>query len=107
DGNGPLISTDCYKMLGRALASEGIAVVRIDKRGVGSSLFAVLREEDLTFDNYADDVRGWVKLLRADRRFTKVGYIGHSQGSLIGLVAAKEAKFDAFVSLCGAGRPFQ
>ncbi len=107
DGNGPLVSTDNLKMLGRALAFEGIAVLRIDKRGVGSSLFAVAREEELRLDTYSDDVLAWVKLLRKDKRFTKLGYIGHSEGALIGLVAAKEAKFDAFVSLCGPGRPLQ
>jgi pimeloyl-ACP methyl ester carboxylesterase len=46
-----------------------------------------------------------VSLLRADGRFTRVGFAGHSEGSLVGLVAAKEANPDAFVSLCGAGRP--
>ena len=73
DGNGPFIGTDCYKMLGRALASEGIAVLRIDKRGVGSSLFAVLRQEDLRFEHYADDVRDWTALLRKRSEERRVG----------------------------------
>jgi uncharacterized protein len=107
DGNSAMASTDNLKMLGRALAYEGIAVLRIDKRGVASSLFALGREEELRFDDYADDVKSWAKFIRKDVRFTKVGFIGHSEGSLIGLVAAKDAKFDAFVSLCGAGRPLQ
>lgn len=106
DGNGPLVSTNCLKLLGRQLASEGIAVLRIDKRGVAGSIFAMTREEELTLDTYSDDVKAWVSLLRKDRRFTKVGFIGHSEGALIGLVAAKDAKFDAFVSLCGMGRTY-
>lgn len=32
--------------------------------------------------------------------------VGHSEGALIGL-AARDAKFNAFVSLCGTGRPPQ
>lgn len=106
-GNGPLVQTDCLKMLGRALAAEGIAVLRVDKRGVAGSIFALGREEDIRLDTYADDVRAWAALLRKDRRFTKVGYVGHSEGALVGLVAAKAARFDAFVSLCGPGRPLQ
>jgi pimeloyl-ACP methyl ester carboxylesterase len=107
DGNGPSISTDNLKMLGRALAFEGIAAVRIDKRGVASSIFALTKEDEVRIDTYADDVRAWAKLLRQDKRFTKLGFIGHSEGSLIGMIVANDVKFDAFVSLCGAGRPLQ
>ncbi|MBA4065050.1 MAG: alpha/beta hydrolase [Isosphaera sp.] len=107
DGNGPLTRTDNLKMLGRALAAEGIAVLRYDKRGVAGSLFALAREEDARLDTYADDVRAWAALLRKDGRFTKLGYVGHSEGALVGLIAAADAKFDAFVSLCGPGRPLQ
>jgi pimeloyl-ACP methyl ester carboxylesterase len=107
DGNGPLTRTDNLKMLGRALAAEGFAVLRFDKRGVAGSLFALAREEDARLDAYADDVRAWAALLRKDGRFTKVGYVGHSEGALVGLVAAADAKFAAFVSLCGPGRPLQ
>ena len=34
-----------------------------------------------------------------------VGVIGHSEGSLIGMLAAKQAKVDALVSIAGVGRP--
>jgi pimeloyl-ACP methyl ester carboxylesterase len=107
DGNGPLVSTDNLKMLGRALAFEGIAAVRIDKRGVAGSIFALTKEDEIRIDTYADDVREWARLIRQDKRFTKLGFIGHSEGSLIGLIVAKDVKFDAFISLCGAGRPLQ
>jgi pimeloyl-ACP methyl ester carboxylesterase len=106
DGNGPLTQTNNLKMLGRALAAEGIAVLRIDKRGIAASMFALAREEEATLDGYAKDVLGWVAKLRKDGRFTKLGFIGHSEGALIGLLAAKEAKFDVFVSLCGMGRTY-
>ncbi|QJW97546.1 alpha/beta hydrolase family protein [Frigoriglobus tundricola] len=107
DGNGPLTRTNNLKMVGRALAAEGIAVVRIDKRGIAASAKALAKEEDARIDTYAADVVAWTNRLRHDGRFTKIGYIGHSEGGLIGLVAAKEAKFDALVSLCGPGRPLQ
>ena len=105
DGNGPLVRTDCQKLLGRTLAGGGIAVLRIDKRGVAASAKALAKEEDVRLETYAADVAAWAAHLRKDSRFTKVGYIGHSEGALIGLIAAREAKFDAYVSLCGPGRP--
>jgi uncharacterized protein len=46
----------------------------------------------------------WITWLRQDRRFLRVGLIGHSEGSLIGMLAAKQAKIDAFVSLAGSSR---
>jgi len=106
DGNGG-VRTDCQKLLGRALAANGVAVLRIDKRGVGASTKTLAKEEDAQIDTYAADVVAWVAFLRKDPRFTKVGYIGHSEGALVGLIAADKAKFDCYVSLCGPGRPLQ
>lgn len=106
DGNNPQMKNDSLKMVGTGLAKGGIACLRIDKRGIAASAKAMVKEEDLRLTTYADDVTAWVKWLRKDKRFGKVGFIGHSEGSLIGAVAGADAKFDAFVSLCGAGRKF-
>lgn len=104
DGNNQQMKNDSLKMVGTALAAADIACLRIDKRGIAASAKAMTKEEDLRLSTYSDDVTAWVGLLRKDKRFTKVGFIGHSEGSLIGSLAAPAAKFDAFVSLCGPGR---
>lgn len=104
DGNQAGMRNDSLKMLGRALAARGVAVLRVDKRGVGGSRKALPREQDIRLDSYAADLAGWVRWLRADGRFTKVGLVGHSEGALIALLAAADAKPDAIVSLCGPGR---
>lgn len=106
DGNQAQLKNDSLKLLGRALAADGIACLRIDKRGVGASVKGLSKEEDATLDLYAADAAAWVKLLRGDKRFTKVGIIGHSEGSLIGTVAGRKEKLDAFVALCGPGQRF-
>jgi pimeloyl-ACP methyl ester carboxylesterase len=49
----------------------------------------------------------WVAFLRKDPRFAKIGIVGHSEGTLIGLLAAKKEKVDALVCLCGLARPIQ
>jgi pimeloyl-ACP methyl ester carboxylesterase len=104
DGNSAFTKNDSLKLLGRGLAAKGVACLRIDKRGIGASAKAMVKEADLTINTYAADVAAWVKQLRADKRFTKVGFIGHSEGALIGELAGQTVQFDAFVSLCGPGR---
>ncbi|HKB37678.1 MAG TPA: alpha/beta hydrolase [Gemmataceae bacterium] len=107
DGNNPLGSkTNALKMLGAALTERGIACLRIDKRGIGGSEKAMGKPEELRLETYVADAAAWLKFLRADKRFTKVGYVGHSEGSLIGTLAGQKEKLDAFVSLCGPGRRF-
>lgn len=73
DGNGPLVRTDCLKQVGRGLAADGFAVLRIDKRGMGASSKALAKEEDVRLETYSGDVTAWVGLLQKDSRFTKVG----------------------------------
>ena len=105
DGNQALMKNNSLKLLGQALASKGIAALRYDKRGIAESAAAALREEDLRFETYVADAVQWINWLRRDPRFFRVGVIGHSEGSLIGILAAKQAKADALVSIAGAGRP--
>lgn len=92
------------KLLAEQLAEKGIASVRYDKRGVGKSQAAAIPESDLQFDRLAQDAAEWVELLAKDKRFSKVGIIGHSQGSLVGMVTAQEKDVDTFISIAGAGR---
>ena len=119
DGNSPLLKgpNNSLKLLAEGLAANGFASVRYDKRligetGKGMKLAAekaktVPREDDLTFENYIDDAVRWAKQLRSDRRFSSVIVLGHSEGSLIGMVAAQRMGADAFISIAGAGRPIQ
>lgn len=92
------------KMLADGLAARGIASLRYDKRMIGQSVVPGFKEEDLRFTTYIDDASAWIKQIRADSRFSTITVAGHSEGSLIGMVAAREAGADAFVSLEGAGR---
>ena len=65
----------------------------------------MVNESDLTFDMYVKDAVEWIKYLRKDKRFSKIIIAGHSEGSLIGMIAARQSKADKYISLCGAGRP--
>jgi len=106
DGNSAALpgTNDSLKMLADALAELGVASLRYDKRGIGQSAAAAPPESEMTFDLLVDDAVGWLEALAGDARFGPRVVVGHSEGSLIGMLAARRAGADAFVSLEGAGR---
>lgn len=105
DGNSPQLpgKNDSLKLLAQNLAENGVASVRIDKRGIGESASALTSEADLSFDTYIEDAAAWLELLQNDERFGSVIMLGHSEGSLIGMVAAERVGADAYISVAGAG----
>lgn len=107
DGNSRMLPgrNDSLRMLAQALAQAGIASVRYDKRGIGASASAMGSEAALRFETYIDDAAGWIARLKSDPRFSTVAVIGHSEGALIGMVAARQAAAAALVSIAGAGAP--
>jgi pimeloyl-ACP methyl ester carboxylesterase len=106
NGNSPLLpgANNNLKLIAEGLASRGIASLRYDKRGVGASAGAMVTEAALRFDMYADDAAVWIRRLRTDPRFSTVTVVGHSEGSLLGMLAVQRAGADAYVSIAGAGR---
>lgn len=107
NGNtGPAVTNNSLLFLAEGLALYGIASLRYDRRGVGESRTTAPSEEELRFTDLVDDAAGWIALLRKDQRFSRVIVIGHSEGSLAGMMAAaRPPGADAFVSIAGAGRP--
>ncbi|MCC9018506.1 MULTISPECIES: alpha/beta hydrolase [Flavobacterium] len=101
NGNNPMMKNNSLKMLAEALAKNGIASLRYDKRGIAESKPAAISEQTLVFENYTEDAKSWINLLKQDRRFSEVVVIGHSEGSLIGMIAG--AKANKFISIAGAG----
>ena len=103
NGNNNFATNNSLKMIAEALAEKKIASVRFDKRGIGQSKDAAKEEIEMRFEDNINDVEAWIKMLRNDNRFSKITIIGHSEGSLVGMLAANKA--DAYISVAGAGRP--
>jgi uncharacterized protein len=97
------LHTDCYKLLAEALARRGIASVRYDKRGAGDDFVLALPESTLRLESYVSDAVEWGKELRRDARFSTLTVIGHSEGSLIGMLATRSIPADGFISVAGPG----
>lgn len=99
------IKSDAYKLLAQDLAKSGIASLRYDKRRVGQSQMHD-KEDNLRFDDYVDDAIGLINMLKDDKRFSKIIVLGHSEGSLVGMLAVAETEgaSNAFISVEGFGR---
>ena len=104
NGNGPFSENNSLRYIAEALGKNSIASLRYDKRGLGKSQIPELKEADLRFEHFVQDVESWINILKADQRFSKVFVLGHSEGSLIGMIASKNANADAFISVAGPGR---
>ncbi len=106
NGNaGMRLQINAYKFLSEDFAKKGISSLRFDKRAIGQSRPAATKEADLRFETYINDVVDWISLLKADKRFSKIILLGHSEGSLIGMIAAQKTDVDGYISVSGAGQP--
>ena len=112
DGNSPMgVAAGTYRLLAEGLADQGIATLRIDKRGIAASAAAGPAEADLRFDAYAADARAWAAEAAARAGKPCAWLIGHSEGALVALKAVaggddpESSKVCGLILLAGAGRP--
>lgn len=100
DGNTkPLYVNDALKKLAIELSNLGYASLRYDKRGVGESLSDSVSFESLRFEDYVTDASNWISYLK--KEYTNITVIGHSQGSLVGMLAIQNNPVNKFISLAG------
>jgi len=91
DGNNPMgIQASTYRLLAQDLAARGVTTVRIDKRGMFTSAAATPDANAVTIPDYATDVHAWVASVRKQTGAACVWLIGHSEGGLVAMVAARD-----------------
>ncbi|NNK11317.1 MAG: alpha/beta hydrolase [Flavobacteriaceae bacterium] len=105
NGNNAAMTNNSLQMLAEGLYENDVASLRFDKRGVAASASAMTSEDNLRFETYIEDAEAWGEYLKGDPRFDKLVVMGHSEGSLIGMIAAKRMEADKFISIAGVGRP--
>ena len=103
DGNSSGLKMNYLKMLAEGLYENNIASIRYDKRGIGASVIPGLKEDDLTFSHFISDAELWMDKIMDDSRFGDIVVIGHSEGSLIGMIASQNKNPNKFISIAGPG----
>lgn len=103
NGNQQMQRTNALKYLAQGLAEKGIATFRYDKRIIKQMKDRTLNEESIRFDDFIDDAKEVIAYFKKANAFSKIYVIGHSQGSLVGMVAA-QGQTDGFISIAGAGQ---
>jgi dienelactone hydrolase len=89
-----------FRQIADTLSRRGIAVLRLDDRGVGGSGGDV----NGTSADFADDIRAAVTWLRARAEIdpARIALVGHSEGGMIApMIAADDAKLAAIALLAG------
>ncbi len=102
NGNSSLSQNNSLRFLADALAQQGIATYRYDKNTVRLLKKGTLKEEEVHFNQLITDAQTVVNFFKNKSAFSKIYIAGHSQGSLIGMIAAQN-NVDGFISLSGAG----
>ena len=107
DGNNPMgVKAASLKLLAEGLAEHGIASVRVDKRGLFGSDKAIADANKVTIGDYASDVHNWIDVIRKRTGARCVWVLGHSEGGLVALAAARQpAGICGLVLVAAAGRP--
>ena len=99
------IRPNSYAQLAWQLAGRGIATLRYDKRAMPGTK-GTFDLTKMTLDDFAADARAAAESLAHDSRFSKVVLLGHSEGSALALIAARQgAPVAGVISVSGLGRP--
>lgn len=93
-----------FRQVADTLSRRGIAVLRMDDRGIGASGGDV----NGTSADFADDIRAGVAFLRARQEIDgrRIALVGHSEGGMIApMVAAEDPQLAAIVLMAGPSQP--
>jgi len=102
NGNQNFLKNNSIKKLAEALSRNDIATFRYDKRIVKQIRHNYV-DKNIKFDDFVTDAKSVINYFKTSNAYNKIFVIGHSQGSLVGMLASKEG-VDGFVSIAGSGQ---
>lgn len=104
NGNQQLTRNNALRLLAEKLTASGIATFRYDKRVLTLLKKGALEEEKLRFDFFVEDAVAAVNYFKDRNRYKNIYIVGHSQGSLVGMIAAQQSTIAGYISLAGPGQ---
>lgn len=99
------VAANSTRLLAEGLAADGVSSLRIDKRGMFGSVGAIADPNAVTVADYVADTRAWIAVARERTGAPFVWLLGHSEGGLIALAAAREDGVCGLVLVAAPGRP--
>jgi len=102
NGNQSFLNNNSLKKLAEDLSNNKIATYRYDKRIVKQIRTGKI-DPNIMFDDFVTDVISIIEYFKKNKNFNHIFIIGHSQGSLVGMLAAKD-RADGFISIAGPGQ---
>lgn len=103
NGNQIGMQNNSLKYLAEAIAKDNNVAFSFDKRIITQMKAGKVDEGSLLFDDFINDVKDIIDYFKDQKKYNKIILAGHSEGSLIGMIAAN-GNADAFISIAGAGR---
>jgi pimeloyl-ACP methyl ester carboxylesterase len=102
NGNQTFFKNNSLKKLAESLSSNNIATYRYDKRIVKQIKQGNI-DQNIMFDDFVSDAISVLNHFKENQSFNHIFILGHSQGSLVGMLAA-EGRADGFISLAGVSQ---
>lgn len=102
NGNNAMMTNNSLKYLAEALAKNNIASYRYDKSVLSYSKENQEKMKTILFDDFVQEAKEVITYFKNQNKYSKIIIAGHSQGSLVGMLASKNLA-DGFISIAGAG----
>ena len=97
DGNTP----NYIKQFRDEINKKEIAFFSYDKRTANLKNAKFIQEDGIYFSDFVNDLKEVINKFKNDKRFSEIILAGHSQGSLIAMLALEDV--DKYISIAGAG----
>ena len=97
-----------YKQIAENLSKAGVAVLRVDDRGIGKSTIDMTKAAETSYRDLISDSRAAFDYLTTRKEIdrAKIGFLGHSEGAETALtIASEDRRVAAIILLAGVSRP--
>ena len=104
DGNNVQMKNNSLKYLAEGLAKNNISSYRYDKNVLNFGSEVKEKIDSLKFETFVNEAKSVILFFKNSNKYSEIIVAGHSQGSLVGLIASQE-NVSKFISIAGPGRP--